>query len=215
MEDQYKETHRTWNNIAQLYEDKFMHLELYNDTYQTFCDLLSSLDASILEIGCGPGNITQQLLSSNPNLKILATDISQNMIDLAKKNNPDIDTLVLDARNLKTLNRKFDGIICGFTVPYLSKEDCIEMLSECAQLLNSHGIIYISFVPGDYNESGFISGSTGKRTFFYYHSLKTIQTTLESNKMSIIKLQDKTYNKSDHQFEIHTILIAKKLEFNN
>jgi len=58
MEDRYLETHKTWNKIAQLYEYHFMGLELYHDTYKKFCDLLSRTDASILEIGCGPGNIT-------------------------------------------------------------------------------------------------------------------------------------------------------------
>lgn len=36
MEDRYLETYKTWNNIAQLYEDKFMNFELYNDTYKSF-----------------------------------------------------------------------------------------------------------------------------------------------------------------------------------
>ena len=124
MEDRYLETHKTWNNIAQLYEDKFMKFDLYNDTYKSFCDLLLRPDASVLEIGCGPGNITRHILDLNPKLKVLATDISKNMIDLAKRNNPEVEIQVLDCRNLKRINTKFDGIICGFTIPYLSKLDC-------------------------------------------------------------------------------------------
>ena len=72
MENRYTETHTTWNKIAQLYEDKFMELELYTDTYVRFCDLLSKPDASVLEIGCGPGNITRHILNSKPKIKVLA-----------------------------------------------------------------------------------------------------------------------------------------------
>ena len=61
--DKYRETFETWNKVAQLYEDKFMDLDLYNDTYDQFCELLLKKNASILEIGCGPGNITKYLLS--------------------------------------------------------------------------------------------------------------------------------------------------------
>jgi ubiquinone/menaquinone biosynthesis C-methylase UbiE len=135
MEDRYLETHKTWNNIAQLYEDKFMKLELYNDTYKSFCDLLLRPDASVLEIGCGPGNITRHILDLNPKLKVLATDISKNMIDLAKRNNPEVEIQILDCRNLKTINSKFDCIICGFTIPYLSKLDCSKLISDCSNLL--------------------------------------------------------------------------------
>ena len=103
MKDRYIETHKTWNKIAQLYENHFMDLELYHDTYKKFCDFLSRTDASILEIGCGPGNITQFLLEFNANLKILAIDISVNMIKLTKKNNPGIDVKTLDCRNIDVL----------------------------------------------------------------------------------------------------------------
>ncbi|WP_298263440.1 hypothetical protein [uncultured Lutibacter sp.] len=32
--DTYKETFITWNTIAKFYQDKFMDLDIYNDTYQ-------------------------------------------------------------------------------------------------------------------------------------------------------------------------------------
>ena len=153
MEDRYIETHKTWNHIAQLYEEEFMELKLYNDTYKRFCDLLSKPNASVLEIGCGPGNITRHILDLNPNLKVLATDVSKNMIDLAKKNNPKIEVQVLDCRNLKTISNKFDGIICGFTIPYLSKLDCLKLISDCNNLMIEEGTLYVSFVSGEYEKS--------------------------------------------------------------
>lgn len=79
MNNRYKETHNTWNKIAKLYKERLMSIDLYNDTYEQFCSLLPLLNANILEIGCGPGNITRQLLNLNSNLNILATDVSENM----------------------------------------------------------------------------------------------------------------------------------------
>lgn len=83
--DRYQETFKTWDKIAQIYEDKFMGLDLYNDTYDIFCNLISKNNPYILEIGCGPGNITQYLLAKNPNFRITAIDNSENMIKLARK----------------------------------------------------------------------------------------------------------------------------------
>lgn len=210
MEDRYIETHKTWNNIAQLYEEKFMEVELYNDTYKRFCDLLSRPDASVLEIGCGPGNITRHILDFNPKLKVLATDISKNMIHLAKKNNPEVEIQILDCRDLETINSKFDGIICGFTIPYLSKLDCLKLFSDCSSLLTEEGVLYISFVSGDYEKSDFISGSSGNRTYFYYHELKRIKQELELNHLIVVDFIQKEYKNSDTIFETHTIINAKK-----
>ena len=82
--DTYKETFDTWNKVAKLYQEKFMDLDLYDDTYDTFCAELPIENATILEIGCGPGNITKYLLNKRPDFRIEGIDISPNMIELAK-----------------------------------------------------------------------------------------------------------------------------------
>ena len=157
--DKYQETFYTWNKIAESYEDKFMDLDLYNDTYDTFADLILKTNSPVLEIGCGPGNITKYLLTKNPSLKIKGIDISENMIRLARKNNPNAEFEILDTRKIHCLNKTFDAIICGFCIPYLSKSDCSKLIADCKDLLNDSGILYLSFVEGNYEDSGFISGN--------------------------------------------------------
>lgn len=208
MNDQYRETHRTWNSIAQQYEEKFMDFELYNDTYNSFCNKLNGL--ALLEIGCGPGNITRQLLKIKPELKILATDVAQNMLDLAGQNNSQINTQLLDARDLGILNTSFDGIVVGFVIPYLSKIDCAKFIADCSKLLVVGGVLYLSFVEGSQQQSGLISNSKGSKMYFYYHELQFVRKELESNKLTLIETIEKYYSKSDGTSEIHTILLVKK-----
>jgi tRNA G46 methylase TrmB len=62
--DNYKETSQTWNKFADLYADKFMDLPIYNETYDYFSTLLENKAPTILEIGCGPGNIPNYILTS-------------------------------------------------------------------------------------------------------------------------------------------------------
>src|SRR5690554_6096738 len=172
--DRYKETFDTWNNIASIYQDKFMELDLYNDTYDFICSVIDKPKANILEIGCGPGNITKYLLSKRPDFNIFGIDIAPNMIELAKKNNPTASFTIMDSRQISTLKTNYDGIVCGFCLPYLSQTDTIKLISDCYKLLNENGLIYLSFVEGDPNNSNFKVGSSGDRTYFYFHSLNEL-----------------------------------------
>jgi 2-polyprenyl-3-methyl-5-hydroxy-6-metoxy-1,4-benzoquinol methylase len=210
MDNRYQETFKTWNRIAQQYEDAFMDLELYNDTYDVFGESIKNDNARILEIGCGPGNINKYLATRNPSYKIHAIDVSEKMIKLAKKNNPNTECQVMDCRNISKLHKSFDAIICGFTIPYLSKSDCSKLIHDCRQLLSQKGILYLSFVAGHYKNSGYLKGSNGNRVYFYFHNLERIKNELEKNSIDILSLMDKDYQKSDGTKEAHTIIIGRK-----
>jgi len=208
--DKYKETFETWNKIANLYQDKFMDLSLYDETYDFFCNILKDNQINIFEIGCGPGNITKHLLSKKPNLKITAIDIAPKMIELAKANNPTASFKVMDTRKLDEIDEKFDAIMCGFCLPYLSETDSSKLLYDVNKLLTKDGVFYLSFINGAPSKSGYISGSTGDRTYFYYHTLEYIKNQLFKNHFKILKSFEVKYPKAD-DFEIHTIIIGEKI----
>ncbi|MBK6527930.1 MAG: hypothetical protein IPG07_21680 [Crocinitomicaceae bacterium] len=48
---------------AELYQEKFMDLKNYHASFDVFCESVKKENAEILELGCGPGNITKYLLS--------------------------------------------------------------------------------------------------------------------------------------------------------
>lgn len=208
--DNYQETFQTWDKLAPLYEELFMQLELYEDSYVAFCAAVDKEDAAILEVGCGPGNITQRLLHYQPQFQITATDISPNMVAYAQKNNPTAHCLVWDARALGKLEGQFDGIMVGFTIPYLSELDVADLLANSFNLLEERGILYLSFVPGKYEASGYITGSTGDRVYFYYHELDVLKKHLQENHFEVLTVLEKTYTRANGPTEQHCILIAQK-----
>lgn len=207
--DRYKETFDTWNKIASIYQDKFMELELYNDTYDFICSSIDEPKAKLLEIGCGPGNITKYLLSKRPDFDIFGIDIAPNMIELARKNNPTAHFAIMDCRQIGSLDSEYDGIICGFCLPYLSQIESHKLISSSYNLLNENGLIYLSFVEGNPDKSEFKTGSGG-RVYFYYHTLGDIKSQLSNSKFVEIKTFKVKYEISETEFDIHTILTAKK-----
>jgi 2-polyprenyl-3-methyl-5-hydroxy-6-metoxy-1,4-benzoquinol methylase len=208
--DRYKETFDTWNKIASLYEDKFMDLDLYNNTYDFICNSIGNNRAKLLEIGCGPGNITKYLLSKRPDFDIYGIDIAPNMIELAQRNNPTASFAIMDIRLINELETKYDGIVCGFCLPYLSDTDSTKLIADSYNLLNENGLIYLSFVEGDPSKSGFQVGSSGDRSYFYFHSFDLLKNKLVESKFDEFKTFKVAYKKSRTETEIHTILTAKK-----
>ena len=213
--DKYQETFKTWNKLATLYQDKFMNLDLYNDTYDKFLRLVKKQQGlTIFEIGCGPGNICKYLLTKNSELKISGIDVSSNMIELAQRNNPSAQFLEMDIREISSLKNEYDGIICGFCMPYLSQPDCINLIANCKNLLKNSGTLYLSFVEGDYGKSGYQVGSSGDKMYFYYHPLDLLQETLKAHCFKTEHLIHKHYIKADNTEEIHTIIIVSKISDN-
>ncbi len=208
--DNYKETFNTWNRVAKAYQDKFMDLDLYNDTYDFICNSILKKNANILEIGCGPGNITKHLLSKRPDFEIFGIDISTNMIELSRRNNPQASFAIMDIRKISELKMKYDGIVCGFCLPYLSQTDSEKLIYDANNLLNENGLLYISFVEGDTCKSDFQVNSNGYRIYFYYHNLNKLEAQLLENSFEKLKIFKVDYKKSEKEHEVHIVLIAKK-----
>jgi 2-polyprenyl-3-methyl-5-hydroxy-6-metoxy-1,4-benzoquinol methylase len=208
--DPYKETFETWNKIASLYQDKFMDLDLYNATYDFICDAMDKANPKILEIGCGPGNITKYLLSKRPDFAVFGIDIAPNMIALAKANNPTARFQVMDSREIDQIKEKYDAIVCGFCLPYLSHADSGKLISDSYDMLSENGLIYMSFVEGDPKRSGFQTGSSGDRIYFYFHTLEDLKAQFIENKFQELQIFKTEYKISKTQMDIHTILTARK-----
>jgi len=209
--DRYQRTFQTWNKVASLYQDTFMDIELYNDTYDSFCQLIPKRGARIFEIGCGPGNITRYLLSRRPDLDIEAIDISPNMIELARLNNPAADFKVMDCRDIDKLDAKFDGVMCGFCMPYLSQNDCAKLIVDCSSLLNVGGLLYFSTIEGDYCKSGYESSSSGKDSMYvYYYEEDYLRLQLRVSNFELLSLTRKEYSGKNGAASTHMIFIAKR-----
>ena len=209
--ENYNKTIKTYNEVALNYENKFMEMDLYNDTYDFFCSLLNA-NSEVLDIGCGPGNITKYFLKIRKDLKITGIDLAPNMIERAKLNVPNAHFIVKDALKIDELTNTFDGVVIGFCMPYLNREDCSKLIRSSSEKLNRNGIIYISTMEDDCGKSGYetTSFSDGKEVYVYYHQEDHIKTELINNGFEILKIDRKDYPEPDGTFLTDMIFIARK-----
>jgi ubiquinone/menaquinone biosynthesis C-methylase UbiE len=208
--DPYDVTINTWDKLSQAYQDQFMDMNLYDDTYDILCENLPYA-ANLIEVGCGPGNITRYLLGNRPDLQILGTDVSPQMVSAAIKNNPGAEFRVMDARELHLTNRLFDAVVCGFCIPYLAESDYSKFIYDCRDILNPGGMLYFSAIEGNYSDSGYEQSNDGQyTTYVYYYDEQHLLAELQG--FRIIKIIRKNFEKGDGSPSVHIIIIAKKQE---
>ena len=132
------------------------------------------------------------------------------MIDLAKVNNPTAEFQVMDCRNIESLDKKFDAIMCGFCLPYLSKKETSKLFLDASNLLKSNGLFYLSTMEDDYSKSTFKKGSSGDEVFMHYYSADFLKNELIKNHFQILHLDRKEYFHNEES-TTDLILITEKI----
>lgn len=212
MNEKTQKAIEVFDGCADLYEQKFMGFDLYNASLTTFCNAIQSKEAQLLELACGPGNITQFLLKKRPDFNILGTDLSVNMLALAQKNIPHAKFQLLDIRHVLQLSQQFDGIMCGFGLPYISKEDAIRLINDCSKALRDGGVLYISTMEGNYSDSHWKGPNSGNgpKTFTHYHEAEYLINAVKSSGLQLI-LEDRVVYPEPNEFSSNDlILMAQK-----
>lgn len=97
----------------------------------------------VLDLGCGTGNNCKKAISLGASFA-LGTDVSKNMIELAKKTNSDekIRYENIAMENISSLSQKFDVVISSLAFHYI--EDYDKLLRDIYELLNDGGMLIFS-----------------------------------------------------------------------
>lgn len=132
---------------AKDYESLFVN-DLSTSYYLRHQRVIDRKDTVILDVGCGSGWTTLNLAFANPNAKIVAIDLSQNSLDVAKQrleyhqfNHVEFHQILIE--NIGELNYQYDYINCQ-DVLYLLDEP-LEALKTFKSVLKPHGIIHTDF----------------------------------------------------------------------
>ena len=201
-----------FDKYAEVYEEKYMDVSLYHDGFDRFCGELKE-NPFVLELACGPGNITRYLLEKRNDLQILGTDLSPKMLEIAETHNPTAKFQLLDCRKITDLNQTYDGIMCGFCLPYLNRNETEALIRNAFTTLNENGVLYLSTMEDDYSASGITgpaSGDSNDQMYMYYYTEFDLKGILESSGFTIVYVDRKTYPGPKDSDVTDLIIIAKK-----
>ena len=202
----------TFDTHARTYQDLFMSLGPYEGSLRILSNLISVKSCKLLEIGCGPGNITKYLWEQNNDFSIVAIDISEEMVKYAKSNVPTADVFRLDCRDVKRINLIFDAVVCGFCLPYLDKTESNKLIQDIASMLHPGGWLYMSTIMGSYSNSRPYSDSSGTcdPVMTYFHEKDELVDTLKEYGFHLILTEILPQKHHYEESKGDLIIIAKK-----
>jgi SAM-dependent methyltransferase len=130
-----------YTNLSSVYEAMYQSFIDYEAEYVFYSNILFKYKCkSLVEIGCGSGNLASRF--SNNGFDYIGVDLSEDMLTLAKANNPNAVFVKEDMRNFN-LQKKLDAcIITGRTISYLlTNNDVVNTFSCINKNLKTDGIV--------------------------------------------------------------------------
>lgn len=199
-----------FNKLADSYQERFLSVEAYSESFQALLSMLNK-NSRVLDVACGPGNISRFLLNERPDLDILGIDLAPNMIEWAKKNNPTATFIVHDAQKIDQLTETFDAVIVGFLFPYFTLTQVREFIEKAGKMLSKDGIIYISTMEDRYENSRFRSSSTGEQLLMHYYEAADLVEILEINRFQTVFEKRQLFSTDLPESDTDLMLIARKM----
>ena len=176
-----------------------------------YIDFYRELAANVIDLGCGPGNVTRYLLNKQPDLNITGVDLAPAMIELAQKHTPEATFLLSGWQGALEKSKNLQGVVAAFIFPYLSEDEVKNLLRTAAKSLVSDGVLYISTMEDDYTVSGLKTNSSGDQVNMYYYTEKQLESLLIQIGFQLSFVDRKTYEYNGSEVT-DLLLIAVKTE---
>lgn len=135
-----QETINWYDEHASEYATKVDHI--FNvDVYTAFTNKIIP-KARILDLGCGSGRDAKHFFEDG--YEVVGIDISQGLLNIAQKKNPDITFIKGSFLQLPFEDNTFDGIWAYASLVHLeTTKDVLKALTECRRVLKPNGVMIV------------------------------------------------------------------------
>jgi SAM-dependent methyltransferase len=127
-----------FNELAEARVEYRKSKAYYWDSISQYCDFFIHEDESVLEIGCGTG----ELLASVKGRRKVGIDFSSKMIERAREQFPELDFRPMEAERLQ-LDETFDVVILSHTIGYL--DDILLVFKQLHSVCHERTRIIVSY----------------------------------------------------------------------
>lgn len=133
--------------------DAQRYLTFAGERGRPFADLLARVGAAdpvdVVDLGCGPGNLTRLLAEMWPTARVRGVDSSAPMIETARRDVPEVEFELADLRDWMGRREDVDVLVSNATLQWLP--DHLDLLPDLAARVRPGG--WLGFqVPGNLDE---------------------------------------------------------------
>lgn len=167
---------------ADRYTENFSFVHQYGNSVLELID--ADQDSTILDLGCGNGALSKTL--QDKGFEVKGIDASKELLDIARKNYPDIEFIQADATNF-SLQEPVDVVFSNAVFHWIDKERQQDMLKCVYNALKENGQFVFEF--GGCGNNQLIHGALEKifseysypyKMPFYFPTISEYSTLLEN-----------------------------------
>jgi ubiquinone/menaquinone biosynthesis C-methylase UbiE len=100
----------------------------------------------VLDVGCAAGRDTRIL--KDMGFEVTGSDLSEKLLNIAKRTNPDIEFVLADMRKLPFADESFNAVWASAVLHHVAKGEMLGVLQEFRRVLTGKGILYIHTKAG-------------------------------------------------------------------
>lgn len=146
------DTRTSYNTVAESYAD-FVRNSLAGEPYlraalALFADLVHAAGGGLVaDVGCGPGQVTAHLNKLGVNT--FGIDLSPAMIDLARRDHPDLRFEVGSMTDLPLADASIAAVLAFWSLIHVPDDAVPTVLLHFRRVLRSGGLLLLGFHVGD------------------------------------------------------------------
>ena len=139
-----------YDRVAEHYATEYFR-ELERKPFD--CELLDRLaervkgKGTVCELGCGPGQVARYLRDRGVDIRGL--DLSDEMVNVARRLNPDIPFSQGDMLALDFTDSSIAALVLFYSIIHIKREDVVRAFQEMWRVLIPGGSVFVSFHRGD------------------------------------------------------------------
>jgi len=146
--------------------------------------------AKVLDLGCGSGRDSKILAEKG--LKVEGIDLSEGLLEIARKNNPNLEFTHANMLDLPLEPNTYDGVWAHASLVHLETEsDTAKAISEIHRVLKADGLVHILVKAQSGNEKTAVVTDklSGHDRFFQYYTMDEIRKLLTNTGFEVIELE--------------------------
>lgn len=140
-----RSTARLYDGIVDWYVDAFFEDLSDADWLDQWLSRLGP-EALVADIGAGPGNFAKYIAQAG--FRVVASDISPEMVKASARLTPEAMSVVADMRSLPFQEGTFDGLVCAYSLMHVPAPANREVLREFARVIDIDGYLQLMLKTG-------------------------------------------------------------------